>query len=62
MPLEGFLKLFFKNNIPSLNSYSDIYNLAFEYVSNNKNKRHLSKILKQAITLNIPITEEDISS
>jgi len=59
MPLE-FLKLFFKNNIPTLNSYSDIYNLAFEYVVNNKNKRHLRKILEQAITLNIPIRKEDI--
>jgi tetratricopeptide (TPR) repeat protein len=60
MPLERFLKLFFKKNIPILNSYSDIFNLAFDYFSNNKNKKHLRKILEQAITLNIPISKEDV--
>ena len=60
MPLDRFLKLFFKDKIPSLSSYSDIYDLAFDYFSNNKNKKHLRKILEQAVTLNIPINEEDV--
>jgi tetratricopeptide (TPR) repeat protein len=60
MPSEGFFKMFFSKNIPKLNSYSDIYNLAFEYVSHNKDKRHIRKILEQALTLNISINEEDI--
>ena len=59
---QGFFKSFFKNNIPTLNSYSDIYNLAFEYVSNNKNEKSLRKILNQAVMLNIPITKEDVFS
>jgi len=63
MPVQGILGSLFKKNILKLNSYSDIFNLAFEYryVSNNKSKRHLRKILKQAVTLNKPISKEDIS-
>ena len=55
MPLDRFLKLFFKDKIPSLSSYSDIYDLALYYFFYNKNRKHLIKILEQAVTLNIPI-------
>ena len=46
--------------VPTLNSYSDIYDLAFDYITNNKNKKDLITILKQAISLNKPIKSDDI--
>ena len=58
MTLGGFLKSFFNGKIPTLGSYSDIYNLAFEYVANNRNKRHLIKILEQSLTLNVSIKKK----
>ncbi len=49
-----------RSNVPSLNTYSEIYDLAFEYMTENKNKQDLKKILKQTTTLNKPIEKEDI--
>jgi hypothetical protein len=60
MALGKLLKSLFNDKIPVLSSYSDIYNLAFEYVSNNKNKKHLRKILERTLTLNIPANKKDI--
>lgn len=56
----GFIKSLFKSKIPELNSYMEIYNLAFEYITNNKSKKELGEILKQTLVLNKPIMKEDI--
>jgi len=56
----GFIKSLFKSKIPELNSYLEIYNLAYEYITENKSKKELRKILKQTLILNKPIMKEDI--
>ena len=56
----GFLKSLLGQKVPTLNSYSDIYDLAFDYITNNKNKKDLITILKQAISLNKSIKSDDI--
>lgn len=56
----GLFKSLFRTSVPELHSYSDIYDLAFEYVSTNRSKQDLRKILKQATILNNPITKEDV--
>lgn len=56
----GFIKSLFKSKIPELNSYLEIYNLAYEYITENKSKKELREILKQTLILNKPIMKEDI--
>jgi tetratricopeptide (TPR) repeat protein len=38
----------------------EIYNLAYEYITENKSKKELRQILKQTLILNKPIMKEDI--
>lgn len=57
----GIFRSLFGSDIPVLNSYSDVYELAFDYISKNKNKTDLVKVLKQAIDIKNPLGSDDIS-
>jgi tetratricopeptide (TPR) repeat protein len=58
----GFFRSLFGSDIPVLNSYADVYELAFDYISKNKNKTDLVKVLKQAIDIKNPLGSDDISN
>jgi len=56
----GFFRSLFGSDIPVLTSYADIYDLAFDYISKNKSKKDLVKVLKQAIDIKKPLISDDI--
>lgn len=56
----GIFRTLFGSHIPALNSYSDVYDLASDYILKNKSNKDLVKVLKRALDITQPLTQDDI--